>query len=309
VATVSRRAHASPFRVAWLSPNSMADGSPFLDEIRVGLRDLGYVEGRTLVLERYWGENTLPRAEKNVSDAIASAPNVIVALGPTAVLVGRTTTTIPIVFGYSGDPVEAKMVDSLARPGRNMTGLSYMVLELVGKRMQLLREVLPKLKRVAVVAHPQHPGDQAERKAAESGAAPLGIGVQYFELRGGPQLPDILAAIEKSTTEAVMLFPVQNVIVHRERIAAWAIKHRMPSMSGWAQFAEGGNLMSYGPNLRDASRRMAVFVDKILKGTRPADIPVEQPTKVELVVNLKAAQALGVTVPQTVLLRADHVIT
>ena len=287
----------------------MADGSPFLDEMRLGLRDLGYVEGRTLVLERYWGEDSPQRLEKNVGDAIASAPHVIVALGPTGLLVRRAGTTIPVVFGFSGDPVEAKMVDSLARPGRNMTGLSFLVLELAGKRMQLLREVLPKVTRVAVVAHPQHPGDQAERKASEAGAAPLGIAVQYFELRGAAQLPDILAAIEKSNSEAVMLFPVQNVINNRERIAAWSIKHRIPTVSGWAQFAEGGNLMTYGPNLRDASRRMAFFVDKILKGARPAEIPVELPTKVELVINLKAAKALGMSVPQSVLLRADHVIS
>lgn len=216
---------------------------------------------------------------------------------------------IPVVFGFSGDPVEAKMVDSLARPGRNMTGISFMVLELAGKRMQLLREVLPKLTRVAVVAHPQHAGDQAERKAAEAAAGPLGIAVQYFELRGAAQLPDVLAAVGKSNSEAVVLFPVQNVINNRERIAAWALKHRIPTMSGWAQFAEGGNLMAYGPNLREASRRMAFFVDKILKGARPADIPVEQPTRVELVVNLKAARALGVSVPQSVLLRADNVIS
>ena len=240
--------------------------------------------------------------------APVSAPHVIVAQGATAVAVRRTNTTIPVVFGFSGDPLEAKLVDSYARPGRNLTGMSYLALELVGKRVELLKEVMPGLKRLAVVAHPQHAGDLSERRASETAATALGLATQYFEVRGAAQIPDALAAIEKSRSEAVVMFPVQSVIAHRERIAAWAVKHRLPTVSGWAQFAEGGNLMSYGPNLRDSSRRLAVFVDKILKGGKPADIPVEIPTRVELVVNLKAARALGVTVPHAVQLRADRLI-
>jgi putative ABC transport system substrate-binding protein len=216
----------------------------------------------------------------------------------------RATTTIPVVFGYSGDPVEAGLVESLSRPGGNMTGISYLALDLVGKRIELVREVLPGAKRIAIVAQPQHPGDQGERRASQAAATALGLSLEYFESRNTAQLMDALAAIEKSRSDAV----VQNIILNRERIAAWALKSRIPAVSGWAQFAEGGNLMSYGPNLREASRRLAFYVDKILKGAKPAEIPVELPTRVELVVNLKAAKALGVTVPQTVLLRADQVI-
>jgi putative ABC transport system substrate-binding protein len=301
-------AQPPPFRVCWMSSTSAADGSFFLDEMRRGLLELGHVEGRTLLLEPYWGENSADRIVKLVAEVIASNPQVIVAQGATAVLAHRGTTTIPVVFGYSGDPVEAGLVDSLRKPGRNLTGMSYLVLELVGKRMELLKEVLPSAKRVAVVANPQHPGDQAERRASQSAATTLGLSLEYFEARNTAQLNMAMAKIEKTRSDAVMMFPVQNVINNREHIAAWAIKHRLPTISGWAQFAEGGNLMSYGPNLREAMRRIAVFVDRILKGTRPTDLPVELPTRVELVINMKAAKALGVMIPQTVLVRADRVI-
>ena len=291
-----------------MSSTRVADGSPFLDELRRGLRELGYVEGRNLLLEAYWGEDSAERIDKLVAEVVAARPQVIVAQGGTAVVMRRATTTIPVVFGYSGDPVEAGLVDSFPRPGRNLTGISYLALELVGKRIELIKEVLPRLKRIAIVANPQHPGDQAERRASQVAATALGLSLAYFEARNTVQLGEALAAIEKSGSGAVVMFPVQNVITNRERIAAWAVKNRLPVASGWAQFTEGGNLMSYGPNLRESSRRLATYVDKILKGAKPADIPVELPTRVELVVNLKAAKALGITVPQTVLLRADQVI-
>jgi len=302
------RAQPAVPRVSWMSPTRAADGSLFLDELRGGLRELGYVDGRQVVLEAHWGEDSPDRTAKLVAEVIASSPDVIVAQGAMAVAMRRAATSLPIVFGYSGDPVEGGLVESLARPGRNLTGISYLALELVGKRIELVKEVLPGLRRVAIVANPQHPGDQAERRASQAAASALGLSLAYFEARNVGQLASALTAIETSGSEAVVLFPVQNVISNRERIGAWALKNRLPAVSGWAQFAEGGNLMSYGPNLRESSRRLATYVDKILRGTRPAEIPVELPARVELVVNLRAAAALGVTVPRTVLLRADRVI-
>jgi len=296
------------FRIAWASPTKAADGSLFLEELRRGLRELGYFEGRNVRIDAFWGEDSAERIAKLPSAAIASSPHVIVAQGATAPPMRKATATIPVVFGYSGDPVEAGLVQSLARPGGNLTGISYLALDLVGKRIELVKEVLPGAKRIAIVAQPQHPGDQGERRASQAAATALGLSLEYFESRNSAQLADAMAAIEKSRSDAVVMFPVQNIIINRERIAAWAIRNRLPAVSGWAQFAEGGNLMSYGPNLREASRRLAFYVDKILKGAKPAEIPVELPTRVELVVNLKAAKALGVTVPQTVLLRADQVI-
>jgi len=295
-------------RVVWVSPTPASDGSPFLEELRRGLGELGHVEGRNLVLEPHWGENSAPRLEKIAADAAASAPRVIVAQGGAAVAMRKATSTIPVVFGYSGDPVEAGLVDSLPRPGRNFTGISYLALDLVGKRIELLREMLPGARRIAVVANPNHAGDSSERRASQAAASALGMSLEYFEARNAAQLAEVMTAIEKSRSDAVVMFPVQNIINSRERIAAWAIKNRLPTVSGWAQFAEGGNLMSYGPNLGEASRRLAVYVDRILRGARPADLPVELPTRVELVINMKAAKALGVNVPRSMLLRAEKII-
>ena len=301
-------AQTSPARVAWLSVAAAADGSIFLDELRRGLRELKYVEGRNIVLDAYWGEDSPARVEKLLGEALTSRPSVIVVQGNAAVVARRANTSIPVVFGYSGDPVEAGLVESMPRPGRNMTGISYLVLELVGKRMELLKEALPSVKRLAVIANPQHPGDKAERRISERSAAAFGMTIDYFEASSPQQLGDALTAVEKARSDALMLFPVQYVISNRERIAAWSIKNRIPAISGWAQFAEGGNLMSYGANLRETSRRLASFVDRIIKGAKPADLPVEMPTQVELVINRKAAKALGIALPQKLLLRADRVI-
>jgi putative ABC transport system substrate-binding protein len=301
-------AQGPQFRIAWASPTSAADGSPFFDELRRGLREMGYVEGRNLVIEAYWGENSAERIGKMIAEVVASHPSVIVAQGGTAPPMRKATSSIPVVFGYSGDPVEAKLVESLSRPGGNMTGISFLTLDLVGKRIELIKEVLPSVRRIAVVANPQHPGDQAERRASQSAATSLGLPLEYHEARNTAQLGEAMAAIEKARSDAVVFFPVQNVINNRERIAAWSIRTRIPTVSGWAQFTEGGNLMSYGPNLRDSSRRLAFYVDRILKGATPAELPVELPSRVELALNMKTARALGIKVPQSVLVRADRVI-
>lgn len=308
VAPIHALAQGTPVRLVWLSPTPAADGSPFFDELRRGLRELGYVEGGNVVLEPYWGDNTPARLEKIIAEAVASVPRLIVAQGGAAPVARRATTTIPVVFGYSGDPVEAGLVESLARPQRNMTGISYLALELVGKRIELLKEAIPSVRRIAVVANPSHAGDSSERKSSQAAASKLGLSLEYYEVSNAAQLAEAMTAIERARSDAVMMFPVQNIINNRERIAAWALKNRLPTMSGWAQFAEGGNLMSYGPNLREASRRLAYYVDRILKGAKPADLPVELPTQVEFVVNLRTAKALGIKIPQSVLIRADRVI-
>jgi putative ABC transport system substrate-binding protein len=168
--------------------------------------------------------------------------------------------------------------------------------------------LLPHAKRLAVLANPQHPGDLAERRASQTAADALGMSIEYCEARSARELPDALAAIERSRSDAAMLFPLQFIISNRERIAAWAVRNRLPAISGWAQFAEGGNLMTYGPSLLDSYRRLAAFADRIVKGAKPAELQVELPARVELVVNLRAAKALGVNVPQSILLRADRAI-
>ena len=301
-------AQGGPARIAWLSHTRAIDGATFFNELRRGFADLGHVEGRSIIIEPYWGDDDPARITKNVTEAIASRPTLIVAQGSTGPIVRRSTTTIPVVFGYSGDPVEAGIVDSFNRPGRNLTGISYMQLDLVGKRLELLKEILPAARRVAIISSPQHPGDQSERRASQAAANQLGLTLEYFEIRNPVDLLEVLPAVAKTRAQAAVMFPTQHIISSRERIAAWSVKTRMPAVSGWAQFAEGGNLFSYGPNLGETMRRLAFFADRILKGARPAELPVELPTHVEFVINLRMAKTLGITVPPTVLLRANRVI-
>lgn len=294
--------------VAWVSPSPAAESALFLDELRRGLRDFGHVEGRNLELGVYWGEGSVVQLDKRAQEAAAGRPQVIVSQGTAVFAVRKFSGTIPVVFGYSGDPVLAGLVQTMARPGGTLTGISYMNLELIGKRMQLLKETLPTARRVAVISFPQHAGDAGERRVSEVAASSLGFTLEFQGASNAAELNAAMMQLEKSRPDAVLMFPTQTVIAARERIAEWSQRNRTPVISGWAQFAEGGNFMSYGPNLRSANHRLAYFVDRILKGSRPADLPVEQPVQVELVVNLKTARAIGVTIPRTVLLRADRII-
>jgi putative ABC transport system substrate-binding protein len=299
---------AKVLRLGWLS-NAVAANSPFFDAFRGGMRELGYVEGRNLIIDARWGEGSGERTEQFAVELVKSKPDVIVTSGgPATHPLIRAGAAMPVVFGYSGDPVEGKVVDSLARPGRNFTGVSFLSFELVGKRLELLKEVIPGLKRIAILANPQHPGEQGELRASLAAAKALGVAVDYHPVRNEAECDDALAAILKSHNEALDVFPDALLMRYSEKIAAFAAKNRIPAISGWAQFAERGNLMAYGPNLRDSYRRLATYVDKIVKGAKPADLPVELPTIVELVVNLKTARVLGVKIPQSLLVRADRVI-
>ncbi len=272
------------------------------------MRDLGYVEGRNLLIDVRWGEGSSEQIEQLAGELVRSKPDVIVTQGGTTFLLMRSGPTMPVVFGYSGDPVDAGFAVSLARPGRNFTGMSFLSLELVGKRLELLKEAMPGLKRVVVLANPQHPGEQAELRASQAAAKTLGLSLQYVQLQSTTQLDEAFGAILKARSEAVDVYPDAITMRIRERIAEFGLRNRIPAISGWARFADSGNLMSYGPNLQVVYRHLATYVDKIFKGARPADLPIELPTAVELVVNLKTAKALGLAIPQSVLLRADRVI-
>ena len=295
-------------RVVMVSSFSAADGALNFEGLRLGLRELGYVEGRNLILQAYWGDDSAAQLEKAVNEAVASRPQVIVAQLLAVPAARKAAPTLPIVFGYSGDPVQGGLVQSFANPGGNLTGMSYMTLELVGKRMQLLKETLPKIKRIAVVSYPQHPGDTAELRVSQVAAETLGLALDIHPVRNPADLLAALALIEKSGADALMLFPLQMVVARREMLAQWSLRNRIPTMSGWSQFADGGNLMTYGPNLQAASLRQAYFVDRILKGAKPADLPVEQPVRIEFVLNARTAKALGIKIPPAIRLRADRII-
>ena len=220
----------------------------------------------------------------------------------------RAGATLPVVFGFSGDPVVGKLADSLAHPGRNFTGVSMLSLDLVGKRMQLLKELLPRLRRVAVIANPGHPGEEAELRTSQEAAKALGVTIDFFPITSPADFDAALNEIRKRRAEAIMVFPDNGTIRYSERVAEFSLRNRVPAISGWGEFAERGNIISYGPELRVMYRHLATYVDKILKGAKPADLPIELPTRVELVLNAKAAKAMGLAIPQSVLLRADRVI-
>lgn len=298
----------TPVRIGWISSGGGSDSTAF-NAFRGGLHDLGYVEERSLIIDARWGEGSNERTDQLAMDLVRSNPRVIVTQAGTAVFsIRRAGATMPIVFGFSGDPVEAGLVGSYAHPGRNLTGVSFLSLELVGKRVELLKETIPSLKRIAILANPLHPGEKSERQASQAAIKALGLVFEYFEIRPGSDFDDVLAPIAKSHSEAIVVFPDAGMLRRSEQIAAFAAKNRIPAMSGWAEFAERGNLMTYGPKLSEGYRRLAYYVDKILKGTKPSELPVELPIKLELVINLRAAKQIGLTIPDQVLYRADKVI-
>jgi len=297
---------AMPARVGWLSGGG---GRSALNAFRDGMRELGYVEGRNLVIDARWGDGSQERLDQNAADLVRSQPHLLVTQAGQAIFaVRRAKPTIPIVFGLSGDPVDAGLVASFAHPGGNFTGVSFLSLELVGKRMELLKETIVSLKRVAVLANPSHPGEKGEQRETRAAAKALGLELEYFPARPGPDYDNVLPAVAKSRSQALFVFPDAGVIGNSEKLAGFSVKHRIPAMSGWAEFAERGNLITYGPILNEGYRRLAMYADKILKGAKPMDLPVELPTKFEMVINLKTAKQIGLTIPPNVLQRADKVI-
>jgi putative ABC transport system substrate-binding protein len=294
-------------RIAWLA-GARGSGSPFFDAFKSSLRDLGYEDGRNIDITAHFSDGTAGRTEELAREIIAAKPAIILSQGATVRTVHSLNPQLPVIFGFSGDPVEAGFVQSLARPGGNMTGMTFLSLDLVAKRIETLREVLPQLKRVAVLANPQHAGEKRERSASEQAARGLGLEVVYLPAVTAGEIEPALDAARQARCEAVDVYPDALMAGFAERIAAIALRQKMASVSGWSLFPDNGLLMSYGPNLRDVYRRIASYADKILRGARPADLPVELPTTVEMVVNLRTARALGLKVPPRLLVRADRVI-
>lgn len=295
-------------RIAYLAYSNADDGALFVKSLTDALAPLGYSAASGTDVVAYFAGGRPEQAQKIVAESISAGPDVLICYGPLAFLLQRATSSIPIIFGFSGDPIEAGLVDSIARPGRNATGISFLALELVGKRLELLIAAMPKAKKIAVIASPQHPGDRAERRATESAAARLGLSISFYEANNTDQLVSVLLDISTAKVDAVLMFPVQVTLGERERIARWSIENRIPVISGWSQFAQGGNFMSYGPNLHDVNRRLAQLADQVLRGGNPASMPVEWPSKFELIINQKTAKAIGIDLPQSLLLRADEVI-
>jgi putative ABC transport system substrate-binding protein len=298
----------APARIAWISSSRRDVRSTFLNALRQGLEELGRVEERNFRIDTYWGEDSAERIDALVEEMLRSKPDLIVTQGPVIFNVQRSGTQLPVVFGYSGDPVEGGLVESLARPGRNLTGISMMSLELVGKRMQALVEALPGLRKVAVITNPGHAGERGELAATRTAASTLGLELAYLPMHNDVEMEAALSAAEDARCQAISVFPDAGMMRRSERFAEFATRTRMPAVSGWAEFARRGNVMSYGPNVLQVNRRLASYVDRVLKGMKPAELPVELPTVIEHVINLRASRAIGLAIPRAVLLRADELI-
>ena len=297
-------------RIGWLAFGSPLGALQNLDVFRRGLRELGWIEGQNLVIEYRLAEGKAERYPDLAAELVRLRVDVIVtSSGEPAILAAkRATTTIPIVMAISADPVGTGLVASLARPGGNVTGLSILAPEVAGKRLQLLKEAVPRASRVAVLWNAAYPGKALELSETQSAARALGVTLQSVEVRGPNDFPNAFSAITRARPDALITFSDPLTNAERSRIVDFATRSRLPMISETRQFADAGGLMTYGASTADLVRRSATYVDKILKGAKPADLPVEQPAKFELVINLKTAKALGLTVPPTILFQADEVI-
>jgi putative ABC transport system substrate-binding protein len=298
-------------RIGYLGP-TLAANPHMIEAFLQGLRDLGYVEGRNVVIEYRSAEGKLERYPALVAELVALKVDVIFVPGtPAAVAAKQATKTIPIVFTAVADPVADGLVTSLARPGGNVTGLSGFSPELVGKRLELLKQAVPGVSRVAVLWQPGSVPELTEKhmlKEADVAARALGVRPQFVEARGPADFDRAFSDMTRARAGALTVLGTPMFFTERRRLVDLAAKNRLPAVYGTRDYVDVGGLMTYGPNTADLVRRAASYVDKILKGAKPADLPVEQPTKFELLINLKAAKALGLTIPQSLLGRADQII-
>jgi putative ABC transport system substrate-binding protein len=309
--TASAQPAGSLRRIGFLGAAESSDTNflRFVDAFRARLAELGYVEGRNVVIETRWAAGRYERLPDLAAELVRLKVEVIVTAAVPAIRAAReATTTIPIVMAAVVDPVATGLVASLARPGGNVTGLSVMSPELVGKQLEMLKEVAPSVSRVAVLWNPTNRGNPPQLRAGEQAARALGIQLQPVEARGPADIERAFDTMTRGRASGLIVLVDILFRNQRIRIAQLAASHRLPAVYGLTEEAEAGGLMAYAPSFVEQYRRAAVYVDKILKGAKPGDLPIEQPTKFELVVNLKAARALGLTIPPALLGRADEVI-
>jgi len=297
-------------RIGYLRVTSASDRPPLLDAFRQALRELRWIEGQNVVIDYRFAEGRLDRLPDLAAELVRLKVDVIVSLGTQGVTAARNATdTIPIVMIGVRDPIAIGLVASLAHPGGNVTGVSgYAGLEIVAKQLELLKETVPEIRRVAVLSNPTNAYHQLAIKELNVAAGSLGVQLQLLEARGPNEFDGAFAAMAKERAGALLVLSDIMFNGHGTRLADLAASRRLPTANAVRESVEAGGLMSYGPSFLDSYRRSAAYVDKILKGDKPADLPVEQPTKFELVINLKTAKAIGVTVPPTLLARADEVI-
>ena len=296
-------------RIGFLGNSTAALEANLVGPFRDGLRERGYVEGRDLVIEYRWADGQYDRLHALVAELLALKVDVLVTAGtPAALAVKRATTTVPLIMVAVGDPVGTGLVKSLARPGGNLTGLVSIAPDLEGKRLELLTEIVPKLSSVAFLANPANPFHVSSEQHARAAAKALHLKVTFFPVRAESEFDRAFQAMGAQRPGALVMLADRLFLHHRARIVEFAAQHRLPTVYAYTELVEAGGLMSFGPSYAGMHRRAAYFVDRILKGGKPADLPMEQPEKFELLINLKTARALGLVIPPPVLLRADELI-
>jgi putative tryptophan/tyrosine transport system substrate-binding protein len=313
LATLPRFAAAQPqariVRIGWLTAQRPPSLVPYVQAFRTSLAELGFVEGRNLTIDFRYGDDDAGKVRGLAEELMRLPVDLIVVQGEAVLEIKSLKLPVPVVYAYSGDPVVAGLAESLARPNTSMTGLTYLGTELNGKRLELLREIVPGVRRVALLANPAYPGESGERANSEATAGRIGLDVRYVAARTTDDLAAAFARMTSDKVQAISLFADSFAVQNRDRIIAFAMSQRIPLVSSWPVFAESGALCTYGPRLVDSYRRLAYYADRVLRGTPPAELPIEQPTTLETIVNLKTAAALGLKVPEAVLVRADRVIS
>ncbi|HEU4345860.1 MAG TPA: ABC transporter substrate-binding protein [Candidatus Binatia bacterium] len=296
-------------RIGFLTATSASPQALRFEAFRQGLKDLGYFDGKNIIIESRYAEGKVDRLSELAAELVRLKVDVIVTAGSTTTRTAKeTTVAIPIVMAFDSDPVGAGYVASLARPGGNITGLSSFAPEISGKQVELLKEIVPKLSRVAVLGTSSQPGNAQSLKEMERAAGAFGVKLQYLDVLDPKDIETAFRAASKGHADAVLMLSSAILSSERTQILDLAVKSRLPAIYPWPEFVEGGGLMTYGVSITNLFRRAATYVDKILKGAKPAELPIEQPTKFEFIINLKAAKQIGLTIPPNVLARADRVI-
>src|SRR4051794_38697857 len=310
IAIAPYRLHAAAkgFRIGWLTAQREPSLTPFLQAFRNGLNEFGYRENDNLEIDYRYGDDNLLRVAPLAAELARKPVDLLVVQGAAVPLVYELKLSTPTVYVFSGDPVVAGFAESLAHPHGNMTGLTFMAAEFNAKRLEIFRDTVPGLKCVAIIAKPEHPGSHIERTYSEETAKKLGLATEFFGAATEGQLIAAFSAMDPRPPQAISLFADGFAIQFRQRIIDYGMKQGAPVISGWPVFARSGAICSYGPKLSESYRRLAYYVDRVLKGTPPSELPIERPTKFETVVNLKTAKVLGLKMPDSIIASADELI-
>jgi putative ABC transport system substrate-binding protein len=295
-------------RIGWLTAQRESSLTPYLAAMRRGFEDLGYVEGQNLLVDYRFGDDRPDRVPELAAALVKSGVELIVAQGAAVSELAKLSLPVPVVYIFSGDPMAAGFADSLSRPRGNMTGVTLMAAELNGKRLEILRDIVPGLRRVAIIANPEHHGVNLERANSEQAGQSLGIDIRYHPTPSLAHLKAALASIKDDGVQAISLFSDGFAVQNRQVIFDVAAEQRLPVVAAWSVFARSGAICSYGPLQSEQYRRLAAYVDRIAKGAKPSELPIQQPTKFETIINLRTAKALGLSLPPGLLASADEII-